>query len=85
MEKAPRLIDADVHNAIRDRKDLLPFLPKVWHEQWLSQGIGVGNPYWSPVGVLRKDATPPQGGEPGSDPLYMLKDHVKNIRLITPY
>ncbi len=74
---APTLIDADVHNAMYDRKEILPYLPKAWHAQWLSQGIGVSSPYYSPVGVMRKDAKPPRGGEAGSDPHFLLKDHVE--------
>lgn len=73
----PTLIDADVHNAIHNNRDLLPYLPKAWHEQWLNQGIGVASPFYSPIGVMRKDATPPRGGEAGSDPHYLLEDHVE--------
>jgi predicted TIM-barrel fold metal-dependent hydrolase len=76
MTNTPTLIDADVHNAIYDKRDLLPYLPKAWHEQWLSQGIGVSSPFWTPLGVMRKDAVPPRGGVAGSDPHFMLQDHV---------
>lgn len=75
-DRTPMLIDADVHNAIADAKDLLPFLASVWHEQWLQSGTGVSTPFWSPVGVMRKDAMTPSGGEPGSDPVYLVKDHL---------
>ncbi len=71
----PTLIDADIHNGIKDPRDLLPYLAKPWHQQWLGGGSGVGQPYYSPVGVLRKDAIPDAGGFSGSDPAYMLKDH----------
>lgn len=76
MAEATKLIDTDVHNAIAHKRDLLPYLPKVWHDQWLGQGIGVPSPFWSPVGVMRKDAVPERGGEPGSDPHYLVKDHL---------
>lgn len=68
MSEAPRLIDTDLHNAMADPKDLLPFLPKVWHQQWLEDGFGLGGKAWTPVGVLRKDAVPDNGGKPASDP-----------------
>ncbi|GAA3401819.1 amidohydrolase family protein [Paenibacillus hodogayensis] len=76
MNRAPKWIDTDVHNAIRHPKDLLPYLPKVWHSQWLGQGIGVASPYYSPIGVMRKDAQTPEGGQPGSDPHYLLRHHM---------
>ncbi|TBL78501.1 amidohydrolase family protein [Paenibacillus thalictri] len=71
----PRIIDADVHNAIAKPKDLLPYLPKVWHDQWLGVGPGYGGGWYSPIGVMRKDAKQPDGGTPGSDPHFMLKHH----------
>jgi predicted TIM-barrel fold metal-dependent hydrolase len=77
MSAAPRLIDTDLHNAIADPKDLLPFLPKVWHQQWLESGIGVGGKPWSSVGVLRKDAVAKEGDVPAGDPYYTLKDHIE--------
>jgi predicted TIM-barrel fold metal-dependent hydrolase len=77
MKQTPTLIDADVHNAFRSKEDLLPYLPRVWHDQWLSQGVGVSSPYWSPVGVMRNDAKPPQGGGAGSDPHYLLTEHIE--------
>jgi predicted TIM-barrel fold metal-dependent hydrolase len=76
MKRAPKLIDTDVHNAIRQHKDLLPYMPKSWHSQWLGQGIGVHSPYHSSIGVMRKDAKTPDGGVAGSDPHYLLKHHM---------
>jgi uncharacterized protein len=72
----PTLIDADIHNGIKHASDLLPYLAKPWHQQWLAAGSGVGQPYYSPVGVLRRDAIPDAGGFSGSDPAYMVKDHL---------
>ncbi len=76
MKADSLIIDADVHNAIRQQADLLPFLPKVWHQQWTESGVGVYGQYYSPVGVMRKDAIPDTGGAPGSDPLYVVKHHL---------
>jgi predicted TIM-barrel fold metal-dependent hydrolase len=76
LSKDLRLIDSDVHNAIRNNEDLLPFLPRVWHRQWLGNGTGVPGLYYSPVGVMRRDATPDSGGAPGSDPGFLERDHL---------
>lgn len=74
MSEAPKLVDTDVHNAVRDLEEFLPFLDEVWHEQWLESGVGVANVYHSPIGVMRDDAVPEDGGSPGSDP-YFVKNH----------
>ncbi|MGG1519341.1 amidohydrolase family protein [Paenibacillus oryzisoli] len=71
------LIDTDVHNGIRHPQDLLPYLDKPWHKQWIGGGSGVGQPYFSPVGVLRRDAVPDRGGHSGSDPDFLVKDHIE--------
>jgi predicted TIM-barrel fold metal-dependent hydrolase len=76
MGRSPQWIDTDVHNAINNPRDLLPYLPKAWHAQWLGQGIGVPGLYYSPIGVMRKDAKPPNGGQPGGDPDYLIKHHL---------
>jgi hypothetical protein len=64
----PRIIDADVHNAIAKSKDLLPFLPRAWHEYWLSAGPGYGGGWHSPIGVMRADAKTETGGPPRQRP-----------------
>lgn len=76
MATSSFIIDTDVHNAIRKRIDLLPFLPKVWHQQWMENEVGVYGQYYSPIGVMRKDANPDDGGGAGSDPLFVLKHHL---------
>jgi predicted TIM-barrel fold metal-dependent hydrolase len=76
VSEAPALIDTDVHNAIRHFTDLLPYLPKAWHQQWLETQTGVPKFYFSPIGTMRKDADPEGGGPPGSDPLYLKKHHL---------
>lgn len=76
MEEEAKLIDTDIHNAIKHREDLLPYLPKAWHQQWMKSGVGVGSPYYSPVGVNRRDAIPDSGGPPGGDPQFLLTHHM---------
>lgn len=67
------VIDTDVHNAVGD---LTPYLAAVWQDRWNRQKIGVGGIYVNPRGVLRRDATPPGGGAPASDPAFLVKDHL---------
>lgn len=70
----PAIIDTDVHHV---PGDLIPYLPRVWHEQWRRTGIGVGGIHLgNPRGVPRRDARPPDGGAPGSDPDFLLSDHL---------
>lgn len=54
----------------------MPYLPPVWHKQWRATGVGVGALYYSPVGVIRRDATPDSGGPAASDPAYLIADHL---------
>jgi len=79
MENARELkvIDTDVHNTFVNREELLPYLPRVWHEQWL-YGELIENPYYSPLGgVNRKDAVTPEGHQAGSDPKFMIEHHLE--------
>lgn len=72
-----RLIDADVHNALTQPADLLPFLPAYWAEIVARHGLLVpGHSYFSPMGVFRHDAKTPGGGVPGSDPAFLITDHL---------
>lgn len=75
QDTSVRIIDADVHNTVGD---LTPYLPKVWHERWQRAGLGVGAiHYGNPRGVARRDADPPDGGTPASDPAFLVEDHVR--------
>ncbi|MGG0717414.1 amidohydrolase family protein [Robertmurraya massiliosenegalensis] len=74
-KEAPQLIDTDIHNDFKELSELLPYLPKAWHQQWLESGINFSG-YYSPVGVRRKDANPPNGGVAGSDPEFLLEQHI---------
>jgi predicted TIM-barrel fold metal-dependent hydrolase len=73
----PHLIDADVHNSL-SANDLLPYLPAYWRDWVKNHGMGNPSPgYQSPVGVLREDARPPDGGVPGSDPHFLVEHHLE--------
>ena len=67
------VVDTDVHNAL---PDLLPYLPRQWQDRWAATGLGAGTGYTNPRGVLRRDVTPPGGGPPASDPLFLISDHL---------
>jgi predicted TIM-barrel fold metal-dependent hydrolase len=73
----PGIIDTDVHHALRNKEELLEFLPKVWHEQYMRNGTGMPNLFPTPIGVSRRDAAPENGGPPGSDPQFLLKHHIE--------
>jgi predicted TIM-barrel fold metal-dependent hydrolase len=77
MADKQRIIDTDVHNAIANPNDLIPYLPKAFHEQWLRTGPGYGGRgYYGNNSVLREDARTETGGTAGSDPLYLKKHHL---------
>ena len=72
------LIDADVHNALENASELLPFLSRYWGEHVRRHGIPIPSAgYTSPVGVNRHDARTDEGGEPGSSPAFLVRDHLE--------
>lgn len=60
------VVDIDIHHALKKKEDLLPYLPKAWHREWLAMGV-IPAHYYSVIGAHRKDAYPEEG-PPGSDP-----------------
>jgi predicted TIM-barrel fold metal-dependent hydrolase len=75
------LVDCDVHPHLRGGlADLEPYLPLAWQRR---MGIGPGPAnrdevsiprnllYVNPAGVLRRDAVPPDGSVPASDPVHV--------------
>lgn len=78
MTGAPALvIDTDVHNHLGD---LTAYLPRVWHDRWRRVGIGAGSVHeGNPRGVSRRDAGTPDGGPPGSDPAFLVSDHLDRL------
>lgn len=69
----PLFIDTDIHNAM---PDLYPYLPRPWHDHWRALGTGAATNFFNPRGVARRDVTPPNGGAPASDPLFLISDHL---------
>jgi len=77
-----RIIDTDVHQTFREWSDLQPYLQEPWRSRVLEAGSRVGGlGYLSPAGHRRKDAYPPNGGPPGSDPDLLIQQlvHDNNV------
>jgi hypothetical protein len=81
----PRIIDADVHNAFADiRAELRPYFSRHWQVYAERHGIVVPSTgYVSPVGVQREDARTPSGGMAGSDPAFLISDHLDRYGIDT--
>jgi predicted TIM-barrel fold metal-dependent hydrolase len=81
MAEKMKVIDVDVHNEQND-SDLLPYLAEPWRSRVAATGIGYsGSGYYSPVGVMKKDAIPPGGGKAGSDPDLMIKQLLEDYNV----
>lgn len=77
MNHPKTIIDSDIHNAIRSKDVLLPYLDKYWKYRLETSGLPrSGTVYSSPVGVSRADAKPPGGGPACSDPAYTIEHHL---------
>ena len=72
--RALKLIDCDVHPALRSTEELFPFLSERWRQHLASFGFrqvtpfaGSGRYPKSAPALARRDAWPEAGGPPGSD------------------
>jgi len=65
------LVDCDIHQVLKDFKDLRPYLPRTW---WGRLDEVNGNLpasiYYRAKGLFADDAKPESGVTPGSDPLF---------------
>lgn len=77
MTEKLKIIDTDVHNTLKSHMELVPFLKEPWKSRMITQGLYLAQSYPNPYGVFRKDAYPPSGTKPGSDPDYLLKQLVE--------
>jgi predicted TIM-barrel fold metal-dependent hydrolase len=73
------IIDCDVHPYVNKLADVVAYMPQAWQERFRSQNVELSgrsvHRYPHPAGgSLRKDAVPPGGGLPGSDPDYVASD-----------
>ncbi len=68
-----KLIDADVHNYPANMQDLTPYLSQRWQAYVQQSGMGVPGASMYPkvfAAAARRDAWPPNGNQPGSDPQF---------------
>ena len=72
------LIDCDVHPRWRHIDELAAHLDQPWRS-YLRRGrvVHPHNGYPNPIATARRDATPPAGGSPGSDPRFTVEDHIE--------
>ena len=67
------IIDCDVHQAWADPGEIRRRLPAYFQQPW----VGLApSPWSSPIGVLRGDAVPEEGGPAGSSPALMAEQHL---------
>jgi predicted TIM-barrel fold metal-dependent hydrolase len=84
-----RIVDCDVHVSPRGGiRSLLPYMTQAWQKQFESiarlKRDAKRHPfrYPNPSGsILRMDAVPPQGGEPGSDPEFLRTDLLERWKI----
>ncbi len=72
------VVDTDVHNSLTGVVD---YLPAAWRARWQTSGYDLGGLYHNPRGVPRRDATPPGGGAPASDPEFLITDHLDRFEI----
>jgi predicted TIM-barrel fold metal-dependent hydrolase len=74
------LIDVDVHPTMREGiATLVPYMPRRWQEIFRAHGpiitpSGLSKPFPFTDNSPTKDAAPPDGSTPGSDPHFMVED-----------
>lgn len=78
-----RIVDCDIHPAMRSPEELDRFLPARWQRHRQEYGIRLrqpfsgGDPYpKSAPALARRDSWPPAGGPPGSDLDFMRHQHL---------
>src|SRR5215217_7925373 len=76
-----KIIDSDVHPWINgDIKGLMPYLSTAWQRRFAgSKSTLPDHPLRPPLAgatSIRRDTKPPGGGAGGSDPEFMLEDHL---------
>lgn len=77
------IIDCDIHPTLQSQPDLLHYMRPSFRSQYEEVGLMRHGPLingkrW-PGGNLRMDASTPDGGLPGSDPDYLVKDHIERF------
>ena len=67
-----RIFDADLHHQYPSHEALAVYLPEGSPPPYYGGGTGIPNPR----GAYRMDAIPPGGGVEGSDPAFVVSDHL---------
>lgn len=81
-ETRSKVIDCDVHNALKSHLDLVPYLEEPWKTRVAENGLGLMfSGYYSPIGVGRKDAVPPGGGQVGSDSDFVIEQLIDSYNV----
>ena len=77
-----KIIDTDVHPRWGSLEELAHYVPEPWRTKLLERRIvHPHNGYPNPVATHRRDAAPPGGGQPGSDPAFMIEDLIDRFRM----
>src|SRR6266511_4979893 len=78
-ERMP-IVDCDVHPMAEDIKDVLPYMPLTWRQDFEARGMRTyaraRDRYNHPEKTQRVDATPPSGGYAGSDRDFTIETHL---------
>ena len=82
-DQLPGIIDCDVHPLFADGiRSLYPYMPDAWTQRFMRKrahlaGGGLTLRYGHPNGtVVRDDSKPESGGPGGSDPRFLVRDHL---------
>ena len=79
-----KVVDCDVHPSL-PTEQLLEYIPEPWRTQYYSGSLAeieMTTPvYIPPVQTLRRDAIPPGGGPPGSDPAFVDQQLLRDARV----
>jgi uncharacterized protein len=81
-------VDCDVHALISEGgRGMYQYMTKAWQQRFDEKGfnfaVGAAMRYRPMFGIERSDAEPPSGGRPGSDPEWVVKDHLDRQNVST--
>lgn len=88
-EAGTGVIDCDIHPRLKGPEDLKPFMESRWWDYWQTYGVrrrhgyvkGHPFPKIQPADGMRRDAWPPEGGQPGSSVGFMRDQHLDPARI----
>ena len=76
------LIDCDVHPRWRSLEEIAEYVAEPWRTKLLTGRVVVPhNGYPNPIATHRRDAAPPNGGGPGSDPAFLVADLIERYSM----